>query len=302
MAPIEDLNSRDLAWISDFVMQQMTLMMRPIMEQLDETDATFDYVQRAVDSLSSDVSRLEMDLGRTNKNMAILRQGLGVQNEGKCMLQRDIENTTLSVKRLDGQIDSLRVIMPGMEENIRGLGSGIRTASVKHEDLAKQMVDNVATIEELQAKIDQLVKDMVEMKDDRINNDRFQLGIGTKLDDPTGRPLHSSQLGRASNKEPWLQKKNLMLPEDSKSMNRTGIKSLQERTGVGRSSSGSTFWRAEENEPKSNIGGVGEESCSNPRLPPLGKQPYVPRPTESSEPRPRFPETMAKPPSRGGSQ
>jgi len=319
MAPIEGLHSRDLAWISEFVMQQVTLMMRPIMEQLDETDATFDYVQRAVDSLSSDMSRLESDLGRTNKNLAILRQGLGVQNEGRCMLQRDVENTTLTVKHLDGQIESLRAIMPGMDENIRSLGSGIRTTSVKHEELAKQVVDNVATIEELQVKVEQLLNDAHFMKDERLNNDRFQLGIGAKLDDQAGRGLHSSQLGWASNKDPWLQKKNLVLPEDAKGLSRPGLKSLQERTPgvVGRSSSGSAFWRgadgsqgqessSEPQRPGGGGGAAGEElSPANPRLPPLAK-PYMSRPSDgavvAAEPRPRFPETMAKPPSRGCSQ
>merc|ERR1719162_2000833 len=97
-------------------------MLRPMMEHLHQTDASVDYAQNAVQRLSMDVTELRGDLERTNKYLAILRQGLGVQNEGKCVLQRSLEGTTRTVKRLDDQTENMLLVMRGLENSIGTLG------------------------------------------------------------------------------------------------------------------------------------------------------------------------------------
>jgi hypothetical protein len=81
MAPIEDLQSRDLAWISDFVMQQVAIMMHPVMDHLEQTDEAADYTQRAVEQLGTDVAELRNDLERTNKYLGILGRALGCRTK-----------------------------------------------------------------------------------------------------------------------------------------------------------------------------------------------------------------------------
>merc|ERR1719197_2131344 len=97
------------------------IMLRPIMDSLQQTDATVDYAQRAVQRLSIDIAEVRGDLERTNKYLAILRQGLGVQNEGRCVLQRGLENSQRTAKRLDEQMDSVLGVMRSVDESISQL-------------------------------------------------------------------------------------------------------------------------------------------------------------------------------------
>merc|ERR1719473_2511979 len=146
MAPINqdlrDLQSRDLAWISDFVMQQVAIMMHPVMDHLEQTDEAADYTQRAVEQLGTDISELRNDLERTNKYLGILRQGLGMQNESRCVLQRSVESTTRTVGRLDDNMDNLVGIVRRVEDSIGQLSQEIRGVSAKHLDLAKQVTES----------------------------------------------------------------------------------------------------------------------------------------------------------------
>lgn len=161
MAPVEDFQSRDLAWISDFVMQQMVIMLRPMMDHLQETDAACDYSQRMVQRLNMDVTEIRVDLERTNKYLAILRQGLGVQNEGKCVLQRSIEGTARTVKRLDDQVENMLSVMRAVEDNVGRMS----------QDLSKQVLASTSSMEDLQV----LQREMREMR-------RGHLGVVPKLE------------------------------------------------------------------------------------------------------------------------
>jgi len=165
MAPIEDLQSRDLEWISDFVMQQMVIMLRPMMEHLQQTDTAVDYAQHAVQRLNMDISEVRTDLERTNKYLAILRQGLGVQNEGRCVLQRAVENATRATKRLDEQMEGVLDAMRGTEGAISGLSTDARGAGAKHDDLARQVTENATRIEDLQAKVERTSGDANALRD-----------------------------------------------------------------------------------------------------------------------------------------
>eukprot|EP00446_Apocalathium_sp_SHHI-4_P043890 CAMPEP_0177331092 /NCGR_PEP_ID=MMETSP0368-20130122/20877_1 /TAXON_ID=447022 ORGANISM="Scrippsiella hangoei-like, Strain SHHI-4" /NCGR_SAMPLE_ID=MMETSP0368 /ASSEMBLY_ACC=CAM_ASM_000363 /LENGTH=396 /DNA_ID=CAMNT_0018791473 /DNA_START=134 /DNA_END=1324 /DNA_ORIENTATION=- len=223
MAPIEDLSSRDLGWISDFVMQQMVIMMRPMMDHLSETDAAADYAHRMVQRLSMDISELRGDLERTNKYLAILRQGLGVQNEGKCVLQRSLDGQTRTVKRVDEQMESMLSIMRGLEDSIGTLAQDARGDKDRQEELAKQVSTSTCTLDDMQAKVERLSLEAHTLKDDFLSNEarmevwqkelremrRGQLSVVTKLEEKPGRPQHSSQSGRAAAAEqaPWPQKK-----------------------------------------------------------------------------------------------
>mmetsp|Transcript_107879 Transcript_107879/g.300822 ORF Transcript_107879/g.300822 Transcript_107879/m.300822 type:complete len:355 (-) Transcript_107879:212-1276(-) len=222
MSPIEDLQSRDLAWISDFVMQQMVIMLRPMMDHLQQTDAAVDYAQRVVQRLSMDVSEVKCDVERTNKYLAILRQGLGVQNEGKCMLQRGLESTARTVKRLDDQMESILGLMRGVEDSVSQQHSDSRAICAKQEDLAKQVAASASALEDLQAQVERVSNDARAAKDGLLDSEarfegwqrelrelrRGQLGIVPKLEDKAGRPPPTSQQScRATAADPWPPKK-----------------------------------------------------------------------------------------------
>mmetsp|Transcript_69665 Transcript_69665/g.167210 ORF Transcript_69665/g.167210 Transcript_69665/m.167210 type:complete len:370 (-) Transcript_69665:140-1249(-) len=221
MAPLESLQSKDLAWISDFIMQQMVIMLRPVMDHLQQTNATVEYAQHAVQRLSVDLSEVRGDLNRTNKYLAILRQGLGAQNEGKCMLQQGLESTTRVVKRLDKQMDSMLVVMRGLEESVGGVSSEARVSSAKQEELAKQVAEHSAGIEALRGELDSYSTDANAVKITLQSNEarldawqkevrelrRTQLGVAPMFEEKAARAgPTSSQSCRAAN-DPWPQKK-----------------------------------------------------------------------------------------------
>lgn len=221
MAPIEDLHSRDLAWISEFVMQQMIIMLRPMMDHLQRTDATVEYAQRSVQRLYVDISEVRGDVERTNKYLGILRQGLGVQNESKCMLQRGVDSTTRTAKRLDDQMDSMLGVIRGMEESISQICADVRGAGAKHEELAKLVAEKSSNVEDLQAKVERVSNDAHSMKDGLMNSEArlevwtrelrelrwSQLGIVPKLEDKPGRAPPSSRGCGPPVPDSWPQKK-----------------------------------------------------------------------------------------------
>lgn len=222
MAPIEDFEARDLAWISDFVTQQMVMTLRPVMDHLHQTDATVDYTQRIVQRLSMDMSETRGDLERTNTYLAILRQGLGAQNEGRCALQRSVESSARTVKRLDEQMDGTLGVVRSVEESVAQLCSDVRSSNSQHADASKQVTDCTATVEELRAKIEGMRSDFLgnearmevwqrELRELRRNT----LGIVTKIEsEKPCRPPHSSQGGRAGAGDPWPPKKGFKTSVD----------------------------------------------------------------------------------------
>lgn len=203
-------------------MQQMVIMLRPMIDHLQQTDAGVDYLQRVVQRLSVDVSEVRGDVERTNKCLAIVRQGLGVQSEGKCMLQRGLEGTTRTVKRLDDQMESMLSVVRGVEDTMAGLCSDIRTDKAKQEDIAKQVSVSSLQLEDVQAKMEKLYNDAHSVRDDILRNDarlevwqrelrelrRNQLGmVQTKMDQDikSGRAPPSSQSKRDDS---WPQKRS----------------------------------------------------------------------------------------------
>lgn len=287
MAPIEDLQSRDLAWISDFVMQQVVLMLRPVIDHLHQTDMTVDHAQRSVQRLSVDLSEVRDDLDRTNRHLAILRQGMGVQNEDRCVLQRGIDSANRGLKRLDDQVDALLVSVRTTEEGLRGVSNDVRLSAVKGDELSKKVLDNAQTIQDVTGKVEQTAADVHFLKADLVNSEkrlevwqselrelrRSQLGIGAKIEEKPRRPPSSSQSGRA-NESGWPPPKKSQLAPP------------QPVDAVARS------------------GSAGAEDTQNSRLPLLPKQPGASRPPPeaySSVPRLRFSETMTKQTSNGSS-
>ncbi|CAE7535265.1 unnamed protein product [Symbiodinium sp. CCMP2592] len=156
MAPLEDLQSRDLAWISDFVMQQVVLMMRPMMDHLQQTDSSVDYAQRQVHRVNMDLAELKADVDRTNKYLAILRQGLGVQNEGKCVIQRSLESNTRTVKRLDEQMESMLTVLRGVEDSFEQLCTDFVGARAQHEELSQKVTEHTVSLDDMQVRVDKL--------------------------------------------------------------------------------------------------------------------------------------------------
>jgi prefoldin subunit 5 len=259
MAPVEDLQSRDLAWISDFVMQQVAIMMHPVMEHLEQTDDAADYTQRTVERLSTDITELRNDLECTNKYLGILRQGLGMQNESRCMLQRTVESTTRTVGRLDDNMDNLVGVIRRVEDSIGQLSQEIRGVSAKHLDLAKQASDSSTCIEDLQSKIECISMDNHALKDALQNSEarldlwqrdlrelrRGQLGIAPKIEEKSGRQLPaSSQCSRGTAPtDTWLQKKGIaatatvdMCKKDCSTPESDGDSKHKRMSGVGSTS------------------------------------------------------------------
>mmetsp|Transcript_5907 Transcript_5907/g.14114 ORF Transcript_5907/g.14114 Transcript_5907/m.14114 type:complete len:362 (-) Transcript_5907:113-1198(-) len=229
MAPLEGMQSKDLAWISDFIMQQMVIMLRPVMDHLQQTNATVEYAQHAVQRLSLDLSEVRGDLNRTNKYLGILRQGLGAQNEGKCMLQQGLESTGRVVKRLDKQMDSMLVVMRGLEESVGGVSSEARVSSAKQEELTKQVAEHSSGIEALRSELDTYSSDANAMKIsvqsgeaklDAMQKEvrelrRSQLGVAPMFEEKAARAgPTSSQSCRAAN-DPWPQKKGFTSAMDA---------------------------------------------------------------------------------------
>eukprot|EP00747_Dinoflagellata_sp_TGD_P161952 gnl/TRDRNA2_/TRDRNA2_179017_c0_seq1.p1 gnl/TRDRNA2_/TRDRNA2_179017_c0~~gnl/TRDRNA2_/TRDRNA2_179017_c0_seq1.p1 ORF type:complete len:337 (+),score=62.94 gnl/TRDRNA2_/TRDRNA2_179017_c0_seq1:132-1142(+) len=333
MAPVEDLQSRDLAWISDFVMQQMVIMLRPMMDSLQQTDASVDYAQRAVQRLSVDISEIRGDLERTNKYLAILRQGLGVQNEGRCVLQRGLENSQRTAKRLDEQMDSVLGVMRSVDESINQLRA---ETGAKHEESAQQINKHASEIQDVQAIMEVISKDTRALKDELLSQDarfegfqrelrqlrRNELGIVTKLEDKVAKKAPSAS---AAAVDTWPQKKSPFQPSDSSTGGHTqGTVSMvaeprePEKKRFSFTGSGKSFLQqvwgqgTEGPEGDESMGRAAsatatrDEACNASRLPVLGKPPsQLPSVSKTLEsaytagPRLRFSETMANPPSRG---
>jgi len=223
MAPLEDLQSRDLAWISDFVMQQMVIMLQPMMDHLQQTDNSVDYVQRQVQRVSMDVSELRGDMEQSNKYLSILRQGLGVQNEGKCVLQRGLEGNARTVKRIDEQMESLLAVLRGVEDSYSTLCSDVRRANTRHEDLLNRVNESSHVLDSVLKKVERMSADAHSWKDDVLNSDARLEAAGwqrelrelrgpavrlvPKLEEKAMRAPPSAQSVRAS-ADSWPQKKS----------------------------------------------------------------------------------------------
>eukprot|EP00448_Togula_jolla_P006554 CAMPEP_0170603208 /NCGR_PEP_ID=MMETSP0224-20130122/18792_1 /TAXON_ID=285029 /ORGANISM="Togula jolla, Strain CCCM 725" /LENGTH=336 /DNA_ID=CAMNT_0010928079 /DNA_START=119 /DNA_END=1126 /DNA_ORIENTATION=- len=325
MAPLEDLQARDLAWISDFVTQQVLLMLRPMMEHLQQTDAMVDYAQHTVQRLNMDVSEVRIDIERTNRCLAILRQGLGVQNEGKCALQRGLEETVRNSKRLDEQMEGLCAGLRGMEDTVGSLSNDVRSASVKYEDLTRQVAMSTSGLEDLRCKVERTVCDTHAKQTDLLNNSevwqrelrelrelrRHQLGIA-KMEEkglPTtqGRSLASDSWPK-KNFAPELsngggcagsEKCSSGESQQSKRTHHSGLCVPQEshpefggQLQSPKKPSRSGF-RIESGDDSRMIPGVGEDPSSSSRLPLLARQSGMSRPPDTSEgPRLRFSATM----------
>ncbi|CAK0819538.1 unnamed protein product [Prorocentrum cordatum] len=215
MAPLEDLQARDLAWISDFIMQQMVIMMRPVMDHLHQTDAAVDHAQRVTQRLSMDISEVRGDVERTNKYVTILRQGLGVQNEGKCVLQRGLEGATRTVKRLDDQMESALGVVRGVEDCVAQLCRDVRALEARQEEMSQHTGAGV-TSESVEERVERIGSDVRALKEHSLDSEakveaclrelrELRRGGPGILSDTSGRVPHSSkaQAGR----EHWPQKK-----------------------------------------------------------------------------------------------
>ncbi|CAK9009992.1 unnamed protein product [Durusdinium trenchii] len=147
-------------------------MMRPMMDHLQQTDNSVDYAQRQVNRISMDLAEVKADVDRTNKYLAILRQGLGVQNEGKCVLQRSLESNTRTVKRLDEQMESLLTALD------RDLCKALPPQNDKRlmdqrwsgKELSQKVSEHTITIDDLQAKVDRIEAP----KDEGMNEPRIE--------------------------------------------------------------------------------------------------------------------------------
>mmetsp|Transcript_20712 Transcript_20712/g.44150 ORF Transcript_20712/g.44150 Transcript_20712/m.44150 type:complete len:346 (+) Transcript_20712:143-1180(+) len=240
MAPIEDIRSKDLSWISEFVMQQFVIMLRPVLEHLKETDAAVDDYQRTAQRLSMEIFEVRDDVERTNKYLSILRNGLGLQNEAKCMMQRTLEATTRTVKRLDEQMEGMLDVMRGIEDSFGQLHGDMRAMGMKHEDMAKQVSLSTSALEDLQAMAERISNDTHSVKNDLLSSEaRHEVLQGELRElrrnalgmDKMVRPPPSSSSCRAPVADSWPQKKNLA--DVTGGGDRSGAGSIAMTSGVG---------------------------------------------------------------------
>jgi archaellum component FlaC len=318
MAPTENLHTRDLAWISDFVQEQVMIMLRPMMDHLQQADNSVDYVQRQVHRVSMDVTELRGDMERTNKYLSILRQGLGVQNEGKFVLQRGLEGNTRTVKRLDEQMESLLAVLRGVEDSYSTLCSDFRRSNTKHEELLSRVNEKNHILDALQAKVERIAADTHSWKDDVLNSDARLEAAGwqrelrelrgpavrlvPKMDEKAVRAPPSAQGVKAS-ADPWTHKKSFASVEVSGSAggsapgayvagsslgdsasNHSGSSQQSKRVSrAGSSSSCARILPAEQPEqpPEQTVlvsAAAADEAHENSRLPFLAARPGVARP------------------------
>jgi len=156
MAPFENLRSSDLAWISDFMVQQMLILLQPLLDHLQRTDFAMDRVAQRLDF---QVSEVKGEIERTNKYLAILRQGLALQNESKCMVQLGLESAVRTVQRLDDQMQGVFGLMRTVEDN-QGKQSVETHCLVSTQfDLAKKVANSLSAIEDVKARVEVLAGD-----------------------------------------------------------------------------------------------------------------------------------------------
>lgn len=197
-------------------------MLRPIIDHLQQAEASVDYTQRSVEQLSGDVSELRCDVARTNKYLTTMRQGLGAQNASHCSLKLGLENTASSVRCMDDDVKQLAGRFLGMQDDVESVTYEVRAVRIKHDDVAAHVVENVSLVEDLQKKLETVVLDTQGFKvlTDDLNNNvarverelrelrRDRLSAVLKLEEESvtnGRSEHSSQSCRSGE---WSAKKN----------------------------------------------------------------------------------------------
>jgi len=142
--------------------------------------------------------------------LAMVRQGLGIQNESHCILQLGFENTTKGVKRMQDQIEELVENFLGIKDDVGSVASEVRGAQTKHDEMATHIVENISLVEDLQKRLETVILDVQGfrvLKSDLHNNDarlerelrelrRDRLSIVSKLEEelvPNACSQHSSQ-------------------------------------------------------------------------------------------------------------
>merc|ERR1712137_661416 len=203
-------------------MEQVCIMLRPIIDHLQQADASVDYTQRSVEQLSGDVSELRCDIARTNKYLTTIRQGLGAQNASHCSLKLGFENTASSVRCMEDDVKQLAGRFLAMRDDVESVTCEVHAVQIKHDDVATHVVENVSLVDDLQKKLEMVVLDTQAFKvltDDLHHNvarvereirelRRDRLSAVPKLEEESvtnGRSEHSSQSCRSGE---WSAKKN----------------------------------------------------------------------------------------------
>lgn len=300
MAPLENLRSQDLAWVSDFVREQTVLALQPFLEHLQDTDEAIAATQHAVHRLSKDVSDLNGDVERATKCLSILRQGLGVQNENRCVMEKDLETVARAVRHVDERLDEVLEAIPTMEQGIEGLCTDLSATASKHDDVAKDTAENAQMLKKLQAKLDRLVGDTRAMQDKLSSNEasvelfRREYSEVQRCSQPVALQ-HIEELGGyrpqwSDSKDAWLLHKNMATPiETKKAMHRRSSPSSRSyscATLGGRVEDGTVT----EASPR---GAPSNESRPSSFLPPLSKAPAESPPVAAAL-RQRLSDLMAK--------
>jgi len=202
MAPLEDFNARDLAWISDFVREQLVMFLQPLMEHVQERDATVEYMQNAVRRLSINVSEMESELDHTSQCVAILRQGLGVQSERRCAMQLDLEKAMEKVEHFESQMGSLLSVdkqWQMLSADMDKVNAKQKESDIIVRDLETGQANNTAHIEDCWRDLRRLQK--------------LQFDALPQVDDRAGGFMSSSSK-RQSTRDTWMQQKSFVASLD----------------------------------------------------------------------------------------
>jgi len=242
MAPLVDLEARDLAWISDFVMQQMAIMLRPLMDHLEQSDMEVDRTQRMIHKMTVTISEVQGDVDRNSKYLSVIRQGLGVQNENRCRLAWDLEGVTTTLKHLSDQMEGLLCTVEGVKESVRKQSCDVRCLSDRQADLSKQADRNGGALEALQETWQREIREL-----HLSCSGSIAAALGGVPPATTG----SGGSGAGVLDSPWLQKKGMMVAAEENGLNAGGmINSSKSIVGDASAGSGRGLSRQSKHKPK----------------------------------------------------
>eukprot|EP00812_Abedinium_dasypus_P002813 NODE_1343_length_1170_cov_536.858296.p1 GENE.NODE_1343_length_1170_cov_536.858296~~NODE_1343_length_1170_cov_536.858296.p1 ORF type:complete len:307 (-),score=80.93 NODE_1343_length_1170_cov_536.858296:233-1093(-) len=281
----------------------MVIMMRPMMDHLHHTDYNVDNAQRNVDKLAMNFSEMRKDIEHTNSCLALLRRGLGLENEGQCVLRRGYESALQTAKSAEERMDGLAARMQSLEEGTKSSTEHVqRDLRNCRQEVGASIAGHALAIENLKGRIEQFHRDAVAAKEDLSNSGaslerelrdlrREQAGIWAKMGEKRQRAQQhvfaSRQCAPGSGGGDGTSTP-VASATSAKRGSRCGSGSQQCRVQAGQAQQPESTGQAASPPP----GLATEDTSLQPRLPALATNGAA-RPLEA--PRMRFHETMSSP-------
>lgn len=160
MAPpaIQELRSADLAWISDFVMEQCVLAFRPVVEQLQDFDDRCTSAESEVRELSSSVMQEMKRISCKLDSCTELSKPQGIAGGSGL---RDIEQPARLQQQMDGLCEGLTAIensMRSFRTDVVRTISGVQSLEQQIAERSQAMVDVERTVKQLTSEVASAVR------------------------------------------------------------------------------------------------------------------------------------------------